>query len=106
METHLIPRVSMRRADDSGGGTSWARISRSPAGKIVRDYVHVQTLRKLIFALSKTSRGRLARRLAWQPAEYSILEAIGAEERVTGKKIPSKLRECRPCNPAVLVASR
>src|SRR5207253_9578563 len=37
---------------------------------------------------------------------YSILEVIDVAERVTGRKIPRKLGQRRPGDPAVLVASK
>ena len=106
-ENHLIPIVLEvalgRRPHLEIYGTDYE----TPDGTAVRDYVHVADLaRAHVLALQALEQGR---KLA--PAYnlgigrgYSVREAWGVCQRVTGRTIPSRAAPRRVGDPAVLVA--
>lgn len=105
-ETHLIPNV-LKALLDKGRplqvfGIDYPTRDRS----CVRDYVHVRDI-AAAHVLALTQMDSLQSRAfnLGNGEGCSVLEIVGAVERVTGKKVPVELRPRRPGDPAVLVAS-
>jgi UDP-glucose 4-epimerase len=107
VETHLIPRV----LDAASGsipqvdvfGTDYP----TSDGTCVRDYIHVLDIADShVRALEEIARVSGEAFNVGNSRGFSILEVIATAERVTGRKIPSKLGPRRPGDPAVLVASK
>lgn len=105
-ETHLIPRV----LDTALGAYPEIKIFGSdyptPDGTCVRDYIHVLDI--------ADSHVRALEQIDCVPGEvfnvgnsrgYSNLEVVQTAERITGRRIPSKLSPRRLGDPAVLIAS-
>src|SRR6266404_4125755 len=82
IETHLIPRVLDAAAGNLPHVDVFGTDYPTPDGTCVRDYIHVLDIAD------------------------SHVRALEAIDRVTGRKIPSKLGPRRPGDPAVLVASK
>jgi UDP-glucose 4-epimerase len=105
-ETHLIPLVlqaaSGRRAAIAIYGDDYD----TPDGTCVRDYIHVADLCDAHqLALQALLAGGASTRYNLGNGEgYSILEVIGAAERVTGRKIARESGPRRPGDAPVLVA--
>lgn len=104
-ESHLIPLVIDaalgRRAELSVFGNDYP----TPDGTCVRDYVHVTDLADAhLLALARLERGSLCVNLG-NGEGHSVLEVIGAVERVSQRKVPFQVSARRPGDPAVLVAS-
>ncbi len=107
VETHLIPRV----LDAASGNLAYVDVFGSdystPDGTCVRDYIHVLDIADShVRALEEIDRVSGEAFNVGNSRGFSILEVIGAAERVTGLKIPRKLGPRRPGDPAVLVASK
>ena len=78
----------------------------TPDGTCIRDYIHVSDLaRAHSAALAHLRRGgaRMTFNCGYGHG-YSVLEVIGAIERVTGLKLPVQMAGRRPGDPASLVA--
>lgn len=78
----------------------------TPDGTCIRDYIHVSDLaRAHSAALAHLCRGgsRMTFNCGYGHG-YSVLEVIGAIERVTGRKLPVEMVGRRPGDPASLVA--
>jgi UDP-glucose 4-epimerase len=106
IETHLIPRV----LDAASGSISHVDVFGTDYptsdGTCVRDYIHVLDIADShVRALEEISRVTGEAFNVGYSRGYSILEVIAASERITGRKIPSRLGPRRPGDPAVLVAS-
>jgi UDP-glucose 4-epimerase len=77
----------------------------TPDGTCVRDYVHVTDLAQAhLLALAELEQGNVTWNLG-SGSGHSVLEVIGAVERVSGRKVPYRLQDRRPGDPAVLVAA-
>jgi UDP-glucose 4-epimerase len=109
-ETHLIPivlEVALGQRECVGVfGADYP----TPDGTCVRDYVHVHDLARAhelaVRACPEPGRepaGRLYN--VGTGSGHSVLEVIGAAERVTGRKIPHRVVERRAGDPPRLVAS-
>ncbi|HEY1933487.1 MAG TPA: UDP-glucose 4-epimerase GalE [Acetobacteraceae bacterium] len=103
-ETHLIPLVIDaalgRRPAVEVFGTDYP----TPDGTCIRDYVHVTDLADAhLLALATLEEGSVTWNLG-NGAGHSVLEVIGAVERVAGRRVPHRLGDRRPGDPAVLVA--
>ena len=104
-ETHLIPLVIDaalgRRAELEVYGNDYP----TPDGTCLRDYVHVTDLAAAhLLALDRLERGSIVVNLG-NGAGHSVLQVIGAVQRVSGRKVPYRLCPRRPGDPAALVAS-
>ena len=78
----------------------------TPDGTCIRDYIHVSDLaRAHSAALTHLRRGgaRMTFNCGYGHG-YSVLEVIGAIERVTGRRLPVQMVGRRPGDPASLVA--
>lgn len=79
----------------------------TPDGSCVRDYVHVSDLAKAhvdAIAYLATNNKDLQVNLGSETG-ISVLEVLDASCRITGKKIPARIVERRPGDPAALYAS-
>ena len=79
----------------------------TPDGSCVRDYVHVNDLAKAhvdAIAYLATNNKDLQVNLGSETG-ISVLEVLDASCRITGKKIPARIVERRPGDPAALYAS-
>ncbi len=104
-ETHLIPLV----LDAAAGLRSHIEVFGddypTPDGTCVRDYVHVMDLADAHIRVLDVLETRSVRYNLGTGTGYSVREVIAAVERVTGKKVPVKVGQRRPGDPAILVAS-
>jgi UDP-glucose 4-epimerase len=107
VETHLIPKV----LDAALGIIPQLEIFGSdyptPDGTCVRDYIHVLDIAdshvRALESLESVSGEAFN---VGNSRGFSILEVIGAAEKITGHKIARKFSPRRPGDPAVLVASK
>jgi len=104
-ETHLIPLVIDaalgRRPDIAIFGSDYP----TPDGTCIRDYIHVTDLADAhIRALGRLDDGPVTYNLG-NGAGHSVLEVIQSVERVTGRKVPTRMAPRRAGDPAVLVAA-
>jgi len=107
VETHLIPRVLDAAAGILPNVDVFGTDYPTPDGTCVRDYIHVLDIADShVRALEEIDRVSGEAFNVGNSRGFSILEVIGAAERVTGRKIPRKLGPRRPGDPAALVASK
>jgi len=104
-ETHLIPLIIDaaigRRADIAVFGTDYP----TQDGTCIRDYIHVTDLADAhLRALGQLDHKSVTYNLG-NGAGHSVLEVIQSVERVSGRKVPTRLAPRRPGDPAVLVAA-
>jgi UDP-glucose 4-epimerase len=104
-ESHLIPLVIDaalgRRPDVAVFGHDYD----TPDGTCVRDYVHVADLADAhLRVLEKLDAGSVRYNLG-NGRGHSVLEVIGAVERVSGRPVPVRMAARRLGDPAVLVAA-
>jgi UDP-glucose 4-epimerase len=104
-ETHLIPLVIDaalgRRPEIAVFGQDYP----TPDGTCIRDYIHVTDLADAhIRALARLEETSVTYNLG-NGAGHSVMDVIGAVERVSGRKVPYRVTARRPGDPAVLVAS-
>ena len=104
-ETHLIPLVIDaalgRRAEISVFGTDYP----TPDGTCIRDYIHVSDLAQAhLCALARLESESVTYNLG-NGAGHSVLDVIGAVERVSGRQVPVRRVARRPGDPAILVAA-
>jgi UDP-glucose-4-epimerase GalE len=105
-EIHLIPRAIAA----AGGGPVLEVCGDdypTPDGTCLRDYVHVSDLADAhVRALARLAQGgaSAAYNLGTERPS-SVLEVLGAVERVTGRPVPRREGPRRPGDPAVLFAS-
>lgn len=104
-ETHLIPLVIDaalgQRADIAVFGNDYP----TRDGTCIRDYIHVTDLADAhIRALARLDTGSVTYNLG-NGEGHSVLEVIQAVERVSGRKVPTRVTGRRAGDPAVLVAA-
>ena len=105
-ETHLIPLVMQAILGQRPHIEIFGSDYPTPDGTCVRDYVHVDDLAEAhILALEKLQPGAALKYNLGIGQGYSVREVIQTAERVTGRKVPTKLGPRRPGDPAELVAS-
>jgi UDP-glucose-4-epimerase GalE len=106
-ETHLIP-LAIDAAMGRGPALQvFGSDYDTPDGTCVRDYVHVQDLASAhLSALERLRLGSDSGSYNLGTGRgHSVLEVIGAVERVSGRKVPREAVARRPGDPARLVAS-
>ncbi|MBK8907085.1 MAG: UDP-glucose 4-epimerase GalE [Rhodospirillales bacterium] len=106
-EPHIIPRILAAAAGETGAFDIYGGDYPTPDGTAVRDYVHVSDLAAAhVAALRYLLDGgdSLALNLGIGRG-YSVREVVGAGERVTGRRIRTQVRDRRPGDPPILVAS-
>lgn len=107
VETHLIPNVLEAALGNIPQLEVFGSDYPTPDGTCVRDYIHVLDIADShIRALESIERVSGEAFNVGNSRGFSILEVIGAAERVTGRKIPRNMSPRRPGDPAVLVASK
>ena len=104
-ETHLIPLVldaaMGRRPEIAVFGTDYP----TPDGTCIRDYIHVTDLADAhLRALDALETGSVTYNVGTGRG-HSVMEVIRSVERVTRRKVPVRLSNRRPGDPAVLVAA-
>ena len=104
-ETHLIPLVidaALGRRDAIlVFGTDYP----TPDGTCIRDYVHVTDLCEAhLCALGQLDQGSVTYNLG-NGRGRSVRDVIAAVEAVTGSRVPVRVGDRRPGDPAILVAS-
>ena len=104
-ETHLIPLVIDtalgRRAELTVFGADYA----TPDGTCLRDYVHVADLAEAHLRVLPLLDAGSVRFNLGNGRGHSVLEVIGAVERVSGRHVPWQVAARRPGDPAMLVAA-
>lgn len=104
-ETHLIPLVIDaalgRRPEIAVFGSDYP----TPDGTCIRDYIHVADLADAhLRALAQLDEKSVTYNLG-NGAGHSVLEVIRSVERVSGRKVPVRMTDRRPGDPAALVAA-
>jgi UDP-glucose 4-epimerase len=104
-ESHLVPLVIDAMLGRRDALDVYGSDYETPDGTCVRDYVHVTDLAQAhLLALAELEQGNVTWNLG-SGSGHSVLEVIGAVERVSGRKVPYRLQDRRPGDPAVLVAA-
>jgi UDP-arabinose 4-epimerase len=105
-ETHLVPlvldAVSGRRPHVTIFGTNYE----TPDGTCIRDYIHVSDLAEAhVRALRALEGGSSSCAFNLGNGRgFSVREVIAAAERVTDLKVPARIGNRRPGDPAILVS--
>jgi UDP-arabinose 4-epimerase len=105
-ETHLIPLALAAAAGASGGLDVYGDDYPTPDGTCIRDYIHVTDLADAhVRALEYLAGGKdfLAANLG-SGRGNTVKEVIATVEKVTGKKVPTKMAARRAGDPPALVA--
>jgi len=106
-ETHLIPIVLQAAQGKRASLDIYGDDYPTPDGTCIRDYIHVMDLVDAhILGLKRLEAG-------WESATYNLgsgngfsnKEIVEAAKRITGVDFPVNIRERRPGDPPVLVAS-
>lgn len=106
-ETHLIPRVMFAALGKIDAIDIFGTDYPTPDGTCIRDYIHVDDLAQAhIRALEHLVRGgeSMALNLGTERGA-SVREIIRGVGNITGRPVPSRERDRRPGDPAVLVAN-
>ena len=105
-ETHLIPLALQAAAGERAALQVYGRDYPTADGTCVRDYIHVCDLADAhIRALDRLDALERATFNLGNGEGYSVLEVVGAVERVTGCAVPVEDAPRRSGDPARLVAS-
>lgn len=106
-ETHLIPIVLEVALGKRPYITIFGDDYDTPDGTCIRDYIHVQDLIEAhLLALDYLKNGGESNIFNLGNGNgFSIKEIIKTAEKVTSRKIPYKIGERRPGDPAILIAS-
>jgi UDP-glucose 4-epimerase len=106
-ETHLIPNILSVALEQLENIPVYGTDYPTRDGSCIRDYIHISDIAQAhILALHgfKNSQGLKTYNLG-HGIGYSVLEVIETARKITRKDIPVSIRERRPGDPAVLVAS-
>jgi UDP-arabinose 4-epimerase len=106
-ETHLVPLVLDAACGDRDAITVFGTDYDTADGTCVRDYIHVTDLAKAhVLALKALEQGLEHRAFNLGNGQgYSVREVIASVECVTGFRVPVKLGERRPGDPARLISN-
>jgi UDP-arabinose 4-epimerase len=106
-ETHLIPLVLDAACGDREAFTVLGTDYETDDGTCVRDFIHVTDLaRAHVLALKALEQGLTHRAFnLGNGFGYSVREVIASAERVTGHRVPMKLGDRRPGDPARLISN-
>ena len=104
-ETHLIPIVLQTAAGEREVAEIYGDNYPTRDGTCVRDYIHVIDLARAHVKALDVLETRSAIYNLGGGEGHTVREVIAAAERVTGMKIPTRISERRPGDPAVLIAS-
>ena len=108
VETHLVPRLLAATRDGAEPLPIFGSDYPTADGTCVRDYVHVVDLAEAhALALDALESGEVVAEAfnLGNGEGFSVLEVVGAVERVTGRRPATRPAPRRPGDPAVLVAS-
>lgn len=105
-ETHLIPIALQVASGLRPHLEVFGRDYETPDGTCIRDYVHVEDLcRAHLLSLDRLfDGGHTATYNLGNGTGFSVLEVVGAVERVTGRRVPIRYRPRRAGDPPRLVA--
>lgn len=105
-EIHLIPRA-VDAALGRGSLEIYGDDYDTPDGTCLRDYIHVDDLAAAhVAALAALERGHPSRTYnVGVGRPHSVKEVIGTVEAVLGRRVPYRIGQRRPGDPAVLFAS-
>jgi UDP-arabinose 4-epimerase len=106
-ETHIVPLVLDAAVGDRDAITVFGTDYETADGTCVRDYIHVTDLAKAhVLALKALEQGLEHRAFNLGNGQgYSVREVIASVERVAGRRVPVKLGERRPGDPARLISN-
>ncbi len=105
-ETHLIPKVLEAAVGKISELQVFGGDYPTPDGSCVRDYIHVLDLADAhVRALEEIGRVPGEAFNIGASRGYSNLEVMKTTEQVTGKRVPFRVVDRRPGDPAVLIAS-
>ncbi len=106
-ETHLIPNVLKIALGQREHVPIFGTDYDTKDGTCVRDYIHVLDIaRAHILSLTHLEKGGGSQVYNLGNGKgYSVLEVIKATRKVTGAQIPTVIRQQRPGDPALLIAS-
>lgn len=106
-ETHLIPLVLKTALGQRSHVNIFGGDYLTPDGTCIRDYIHIEDLAEAhMLALERLLSGRPGGVYNLGSTEgHSVKQVIDTAQRVTGKKIPTRVVDRRPGDPAVLVSS-
>jgi UDP-glucose 4-epimerase len=103
-ETHVIPLAIDAALGRLPQFTVFGTDYDTPDGTCLRDYIHVSDLADAhLRVLRRLESGSVAYNLG-NGAGFSVMDVVRAVEDVTGRRVPMKLGERRPGDPARLVA--
>lgn len=104
-ETHLIPLVLEAAAGDRDVFNIYGDDYETPDGTCLRDFVHVLDIaRAHILALEHMSPGMRCYNIG-TGSSYSVRQVVREAERITGRKIESRIAGRRPGDPGALYAN-
>jgi UDP-glucose 4-epimerase len=105
-ESHLVPNVLKAAAGDLPHVSIFGTDYPTPDGTAIRDYVHVADLAHAhVLALEYLRRGGESQSMNLGTGNgYSVMEVIETAQKVTGKRIPTKIEGRRTGDPPKLVA--
>jgi UDP-glucose 4-epimerase len=104
-ESHLIPLVLQAAAADGEVGIFGGDYP-TPDGTCVRDYIHILDLADAhLLAMTALARDVQGVFNLGNGAGFSVKEVVATAEKVTGKRIRTRLEPRRPGDPPALVAS-
>lgn len=106
-ETHLVPLVIEAAYGSGDAVTVFGTDYETPDGTCVRDYIHVTDLAKAhVLSLKALEQGLTHRAFnLGNGSGYSVREVIASVERVTHRRVPVKLGNRRPGDPARLISN-
>ncbi|HPW18025.1 MAG TPA: UDP-glucose 4-epimerase GalE [Candidatus Aminicenantes bacterium] len=107
-ETHLVPNILLSLLGRKPRLRVFGGDFPTPDGTAVRDYIHVTDLaRAHVLALRRLLDGGPGDVVNLGTEKgHSVLEVVGAVERVTGRPVPYDIAARRPGDVAVLLASK
>ena len=104
-ETHLIPLVLEAAAGEGDIFNIYGDDYETPDGTCIRDFVHVVDIAKAhILALEHMRPGMRCYNIG-TGTSYSVRQVVREAERITGRKIESRIAGRRPGDPGTLYAN-
>lgn len=106
-ETHLIPLLLEAAAGKRDAIHIFGDDYPTKDGTCIRDYIHINDLAQAhVTALERLINGLPGGKYNLGNGKgYSVKEVIETVNQITGRKIPSKIKDRRPGDPPILIAS-